>query len=114
MTSDLVTMRGGSAARTYAIGAVPATPVYPYQVIGYAPNAPTVRRLSGTGDPTDRFTVQHFGRTADAVEASAAATFAAFEGRDINGDLCWQETATPVYRDPDDNGVLSITHTYRY
>lgn len=114
ITSDLIALRGGSAQRVYALGAVPPSPAYPYVVIGYAPNAPTVRRLSGSGDPTERFTVQHFGKTADSVEAEAAKTFAAFEGREINGDVCWQEIATPLYRDPDAAGVLSTTHTYRY
>lgn len=114
VTSDLVALRGGATKRVYALGAVPSSPEYPYVVIGYAPNAPTVRRLSGSGDPTERFTVQHFGRTADSVEAAAAATFATFEGCEINGDVCWQETATPLYRDPDAAGVLSTTHTYRY
>lgn len=114
VTSDLVTIRGGSAQRVYAVGAVPATPTYPYVVIGYAPNAPTVRRLSGSGDPTERFTVQHFGKTADSVEAEAAETFAAFEGREVKGHVCEQEMASPLYRDPDAAGVLSITHTYRF
>lgn len=110
-TADLVALRGG---RTYAVGAVPASPTYPYAVVGYAPAAPTVRTLNGAGDPLRRFTVQHFGRTAASVEAEAAATFALFEGVEVDGGVCWQETATPVYRDPDDKGVLSVTHTYRF
>lgn len=114
VTGDLVAMRGGSAQRVYAMGAVPDKPTYPYTVIGYAPNAPTVRRLSGSGDPTERFTVQHFGKTADAVEAISTATFVTFEGRAIGDSVCWQEIATPLYRDPDDNGVLSTTHIYRF
>lgn len=112
ITGDLVTLRGGTAARVYALGSVPATPTYPYVVIGYAPTAPTVRRLSGSGDPTKRFTVQHFGKTADSVEASASITFTTFEGREVSGAVCWHETATPLY--PTSRGVLNVLHTYRY
>lgn len=111
VTSDLVNLRGG---RTYAIGAVPASPQYPYTVIGYSPNAPAVRSLDGSGDPLRRFTAQHFGKTADSVEAAAADTFEAFDGRLVEGGVCEQELATPIYRDPDDNGVLTTTHTYRF
>jgi hypothetical protein len=115
VTADLVTARKAAGfTRVYPIGAVPAGPTYPYVVVGYAPNAPTVRRLSGSGDPNERFTVQHFGRTADSVEDVATDTFTTFEGREINGAVCWQETATPLYRDPDAAGVLSTTHTYRF
>lgn len=114
VTSDLVTQAGGSTQRVYAIGAVPSTPTYPYRVIGYSPNAPAVRDLGGSGNPLRRFTVQHFGRTADAVEAVADATFTTFDGKQVAGAVCEQEIATPIYRDPDDSGVLSTTHTYRF
>jgi hypothetical protein len=110
-TSDLVALRGG---RTYELGDVPVSPTYPYAVIGYAPNAPVTRTSDGNGDPIRRFTVQHFGRTAESVEAIADATFAAFDGQSIGGDLCTQEVATLIDRDSDDSGVLSTTHTYRY
>lgn len=114
VVGDLVTLRGGTAARVYKMGAVPASPSYPYVVIGYSPNAPVVRDLGGDGDQVQRFTVQHFGRSADSVEAVAATTFDTFDGEQVLGETCWQETATPIYRDPDDSGVLSTTHTYRF
>lgn len=114
VTGDLVTQAGGSAARVYAIGAVPASPSYPYRVIGYSPNAPIERTVNGAGDPLRRFVVQHFGRSADSVEAAADATFAAFDGQRVDGNVCTQELATPIQRDPDDSGVLSTTHTYRF
>lgn len=110
-TSELVALRGG---RTYELGAVPASPTYPYAVIGYAPNAPVTRTSDGSGDQVRRFTVQHFGRTAASVEAIADLTFATFDGQPIDGDLCTQEIATLIDRDSDDSGVLSTTHTYRY
>lgn len=110
-TDDLVTMAGG---RTYALGSVPASPIYPYRVIGYAPNAPVVRTMTADGEPVRRFTVQHFGRTSDSVEAIAEDTVATFDGKPIGGDVCTWEIGTAIDRDPDDRGVLSTTHTYRY
>lgn len=115
VTGDLVAARKvGGFIRVYPVGAVPASPAYPYVVVGYAPNAPEVRTLDGSGDPLRRFTVQHFGKSADSVEDQAAITFATFDGVQVDGDTCTQEIATPIYRDPDATGVLSITHTYRF
>ena len=114
VTSDLVTQAGGSAARVYAMGAVPSSPSYPYRVIGYSPNAPVTRTQNGAGEQLRRFVVQHFGKSADSVEAAAASTFATFDGKRVSGDVCTQELATPITRDPDDSGVLSTTHTYRF
>lgn len=114
LTADLVAIRAAAGGRVYPIGAVPTSPIYPYSVVGYAPNAPTVRDLGGSGDPTERFTVQHFGRSADSVEDIAAGSFVAFDGKPIAGQTCWQETATPIFRDPDNAGVLTTTHTYRF
>jgi hypothetical protein len=113
-TSDLVTMAGGDSARVYPMGKVPASPVYPYRTIGYSPNAPVVRTSEGSGDPLRRFVVQHFGRSADSVEAAAQDTFDTFDGQRVGGDVCTQEIATPIMRDPDAGGVLSTTHTYRF
>lgn len=114
VVTDLAGLLGGTAARVYPIGRVPANPIYPYRVVGYAPNAPVTRTINGAGDRVRRFTVQHFGKTADSVEAVADDTFVTFDGQHIDGDLCTQEIATLVDRDADDNGVLSTTHTYRY
>ena len=114
VVGDLVTMAGGPAARVYKMGAVPAGPTYPYRVVGYSPNAPVQRSMNGDGDQARRFTVQHFGRSAESVEESADATFATFDGKSIGGDMCTQEIATTITRDPDDSGVLSTTHTYRF
>lgn len=114
VTADLVALRAAKGGRVYEVGQVPASPTYPYTVIGYAPNAPVTRTTIGSGDPVRRFTVQHFGRSAAEVEDHAGRTFAAFDGQPINGDLCTQEVATSIDRDADDSGVLSTTHTYRY
>lgn len=114
VTDDLVTMAGSTPERVYPVGKVPTSPVYPYRVIGYAPNAPVVRSQLGDGDPLRRFTVQHFARTADGLEDIADATFATFDGKTVDGAVCTQEIATAPTRDPDDRGVLSTTHTYRF
>lgn len=113
-TDDLVALRSAAGGRAYPLGAVPRSPAYPYVVVGYAPNAPLVRTLDGSGDPERRFTVQHFSRTVGTLEDAAAVTFATFDGQQVAGETCWQELATPMFRDPDDGGVLSITHTYRF
>lgn len=113
-TADLVAQRAAAGGRVYAIGAVPASPAYPYTVIGYAPDAPAVRTQDGSGDPERRFTAQHFGRDAAAVEDHSARTFATFDGKSVAGSICWQELATPIDRDADDSGVLSTTHIYRF
>lgn len=115
VTADLVAARKvGGFTRVYPMGEVPGSPTYPYVVIGYAPNAPIVRTQIGEGDPIRRFVVQHFGRTSNSVEDQAAITFATFDGQAISGDMCEQETATVISRDPDDRGVLTTTHTYRF
>lgn len=115
VTGDLVTMRkAGGFTRVYPLGEVPTSPVYPYVVISYAPNAPVVRTQDQDGDPVRRFVVQHFGRTADGVEDIASATFTTFDGKAFGGDVVTQEVATLVDRDANDRGVLSTTHTYRF
>lgn len=112
--ADLVTMAGGSAARVYRMGKVPASPTYPYRVVGYYPSVPLVRTMNAAGDPVARFVVQHFARDADALEAVAEATFTTFDGQAFNGNVVVQEVASGITRDPDDNGVLTTTHTYRF
>jgi hypothetical protein len=98
----------------YPMNGAPSTPTYPYRLIGYAANAPATRNQLWQGDPVRRFVVQHFARTTEGLEAIAADTFATFDGKSIGGDVCTQEVATLPDRDPDDRGVLSTTHTYRY
>lgn len=116
-TDDLVTQRKAAGfERVYPAGEVPTKPPpeYPYVVIGYGPNAPVTRTANGAGDPLRRFWAQHFSRTSDALEDVADGTFAAFDGQAIDGDLCTQEIATLPDRDPNDYGVLTTTHTYRF
>lgn len=118
VTATLVTARKASGfQRVYPIGAVPATPGYPYVVIGYSPDAPLVRSLDGSSVMRRRFTVQHFSRTADGLETVTTDSYALFDGQHLDlpdSPLCEQEIATAVDRDPDDQGVLGSTHTYLF
>jgi len=117
VTGSLVTARkSGGFARVYEHNAVPEMPEYPYVVVGYSPQAPEVRGLISGGTLVRWFTVQHFARTVDALEDVTSATAALFEGQPITGlsDMCDLLVASQPYRDPDDNGVLTITHTYRF
>lgn len=110
----------GGIARVYKLGAVPASPTYPYAVVSNAPAAPQVRDLGGSGDPAGRFTVQHFGKSSDSIDVDggiSGITFATFDGKPLplpGTPVAWQEIATTPYRDPDTQGVLSVLHTYRY
>lgn len=111
-------LSAAGVTRVYKFGAVPASPSYPYAVLSPALGAPVVRTLDGSGDPMGRFTVQLFSRTADPLVDAAAKTFDAFDGvelSDLDGEpVAWQELSTPPYRDPDTEGVLNITQTYRF
>lgn len=106
--------------RVYKLNEVPPKPQRPYAVLSHAPAAPQVRTLDGSGDPAGRFTVQHFGKTADSIDLDggiSGLTFAAFDGKELplpGEPVAWQEIATSPYRDPDEQGVLNVLHTYRY
>lgn len=111
-------LSAAGVARVYKFGAVPEKPSYPYVVLSLALGAPVVRTLDGSGDPMGRFTAQLFSRTAEPLVDAAAKTFAAFDGVELSdlpgSPVAWQELSTPPYRDPDTQGVLNITQTYRY
>lgn len=107
----------GGIARVYKLGAVPPKPEYPYAVVSSAVAAPQTRFNDGTGNPEGRFTVQHFGKSADVLDDLAALTFATFDAKPLplpGTPVAWQEIATTADRDPDTQGVLSVLHTYRY
>lgn len=114
------TLTSAGVDRAYPLGEVPPSPQYPYAVVSHAPGAPQVRTLNYAGPPMGRFTVQHFGKSAESIDMSegiSGLTFAAFDGRplDLPGTpVAWQEVATTPYRDPDDQGVLNVLHTYRF
>jgi hypothetical protein len=103
--------------RVYAVGSVPGRPDYPYAVVSASRLPPDVRRLDGGGTTPKRFTAQIFGKNAESVEDLADLMLAAFDAAfipDLDDSQCRAEVTTPPYRDPDDRGVLNVTHTYRY
>lgn len=104
--------------RAYPVGSVPATPTYPYAVIGTDAGTPTNRRLGGGTDRKPRrVTVQIFGKSDDSVLALADLADAAFEDKvlgSLAGDpFSMREMQTPIMRDPDAGGVLNVLHTYK-
>ena len=105
-------------SRVYKLGAVPDSPAYPYAVVGLGSPDAQGRTLDGSAWTDRRFTVQMFGRTHDSVLDLALLADAAFEAQTLtefdDSPLSWRELSTPPYRDPDDAGVLSILHTYRF
>lgn len=107
----------GGIVRVYAAGSVPSSPKYPYAVIASARMAPDVRRLDGGGNNPRRFTGQVFAQTAEGAEALADLLLETFDCTFMPFDeepQCRVEVTTPPYRDPDDDGVLNITQTFRY
>lgn len=108
----------GGIDRAYRFGSVPPAPTYPYAVLASARMAPDTRTLDGRGNDPRRFSVQMFGKTAHSIEALADLALATFDAAHLTGfagaPQCRVEVTTPPYRDPDDNGVLNVTHTYRY
>lgn len=114
---DLVAVLTTAGVRAYKLGEVPASPVYPYAVLSLSPMPPRVRTMDAAGDRAGRFKVQHFGRTDASVSTLADVTFGAFDGKALplaGSPVAEQEISTDPYRDPDDQGVLDILHTYRY
>lgn len=110
-------LRGAGLARVYEVGAVPASPVYPYADVSAMRLAPTIRTLDVAGNNPRRFVVRFFARTHAAVTDLANIALATLDGQalDLSGTpVAWCEVASGVYRDPDDEGVLTLTHTYRY
>jgi hypothetical protein len=104
--------------RVYKLGSVPESPAYPYAVLALDTGTPNARGLDMVAGLIHRLTVQMFGHTHDSVSALAALADQAFDGKslsDIAGTpVCIRELSTPPYRDPDDQGVLNVLHTYRY
>lgn len=116
---DLVALAvAAGAARAYAEGDVPPKPGYPYMVLSMDTGKAGRRRLGGGGGlKARRVTVKMFGRTDDSVLAYADLADAAFEDK-VLGTLpgrpfSIREMQSPIYRDPDDDGVLDLLHTYK-
>lgn len=102
--------------RVYKINEV-GDKAYPYAVLSPAPGAPQVRTLDGSGNMVGRFVIQFFSRTEGTLTDSANIAIATFDGHVIPGlpgePVAWLEINSSVYRDPDTQGVLNVTQTYR-
>lgn len=98
--------------RVYKLNKVPASPTYPYAVVGLGSPDKVSRTADGQATDVERCTVQFFGRDVDGVLDIASK--ADLDGDFIDGRLCTREIGTDPYRDPDDRGVLAILHTYRF
>lgn len=104
--------------RAYKLGQVPASPGYPYAVLGMDAGTPNGRTADGKAGRVYRLTVQAFGRDIDGVLSVATKADQAFDGvalSDVAGaPVSTRELSTSPFRDPDDLGVLNVLHTYRY
>ena len=116
---DLVALAtAAGAARAYAEGSVPPNAAYPYMVLSMDTGTAGIRRVGGGATRKSyRMTVKMFGRSDDSVLAYADLADAAFEDK-VLGTLpgrpfSIREMQTPIYRDPDDHGVLDLLHTYK-
>lgn len=106
--------------RQYPLNGVPASPTYPYGAHSAAFGRPYGYALDSTARAKHgRVTVQSFGRTAAAALDHMEQTLAAMldQRLTITG---WKaspmrlELEPRVIRDPDDNGVVSVTATLTF
>lgn len=112
MLADLLTAVGaGGVDRVYKINEVPTSPTYPYAVVGLGSPDKVARTAEGTAADLNRCTAQFFGHDIDGVLDIAGK--GDLDGKFIGGRLCTRELTTSPFRDPDDNGVLAVLHTYQ-
>lgn len=110
---DLVSAEQGAGVnRVYKVGEVPAGPPYPYAVVSLTAPDKVSRTLDGAGTDIHRGAVQFFGRDIDGVLDLAMK--GDLDGTFLDGRLVTRDVATMPFRDPDDNGVLAVTLTYRF
>lgn len=122
MTTDLdrhvTRLTTAGVARAYKLGSVPTSPDYPYAVLSLDTGTARGRTAELSAGRMFNLAVQCFGRTDDAVRDLARLADVAFEGvalTDVTGSpVSTREIGTIPYRDPDDQGVLNVLHTYRY
>lgn len=109
------TMQARGVARVYKLGEVPAKPTYPYAVVGLGTPDRVARTTDGRGADLHRATAQFFGHDIDGV--LEIATKGDLDGARLplsSSPLVERELGTSPYRDPDDQGVITILHTYRF
>lgn len=122
MTTDLdrhvTRLTAAGVSRAYKLGSVPSGAAYPYAVLTLDSGTPNARGADMHAGSIHRLTVQMFGRTQDAVLDLARLTDQAFDGvglDDVTGTpVATRDLTTGPYRDPDDQGVLDVVHSYRY
>lgn len=117
----VATATGGTAARMYPIGSVPASPIYPYASY----SATFGRGDAFTHDGAEgirwgRIVVQTFGKTVDAAidhaekfRAGLVGQFLTVTGWSSVGPVT-SELDPIADRDPDANGVVGVTTTLTF
>lgn len=109
---DLVAaVQSGGVTRVYKLNEVPSSPAYPYAVVGLGSPDKIARTGNGIAGDLGRATCQFFGRDIDGV--LDIATKGDLDGRRIGDRLVTRDVTSAPYRDPDDSGVINITHGYR-
>ena len=117
---DAVEAAAASVARLYALNSVPPKPTYPYGVYSATLGRGDSYTLDGReGVRHGRVVVQTFGRTAASALAKAEEARAALVGKrlaitDYECTPIRAELDPQVVRDPDDQGVVGVTATYRF
>jgi hypothetical protein len=111
LTDVVAAIKAGGVTRAYKMNEVPSTATYPYAVAGLTSPDKVARTADGAGADLYRATVQFFGRDIDGV--LDIADKGDLDGKYVTGRLIARDMATPPDRDPDDQGVVSILHTYR-
>lgn len=112
LLDDLAAAVAEDLPRVYKLGEVPEKPAYPYAVVGLGAPDKFARTMNGQAADTHRATTQFFGRDIDGVLDFA--TLGDLDGRFIDGRLITRDIASPPFRDPDDDGVLAVTLSYRF
>lgn len=112
LLDDLVSaVEAGGVLRVYKLNEVPANPAYPYAVVGLGSPQKVWRTTNGAAGDLAMATAQFFSHDIDG--ALDIATLGDLDGQFISGRLVSREAASPPYRDPDDEGVVTISHAYQ-
>lgn len=106
--------------RVHKIGDVPKNPATPYLAVSVSSGLADNRRNGGGyGSKSYRVTAMAVGRNADEVAYAADKAEAAFLERSIpapdhDTTPAESEVSSPIIRDPDAGGLLSVTLTYTF
>lgn len=110
---DAVASATAAVPRLYALNSVPASPTYPYGVFSAALGRGDAYSVAAEhGVRHGGVVLQTFGRTADSALAHMEALLALLLDRRLFADatpLLASLDQPSVNRDPDDNGVVTVT-----